>query len=139
MWGMTPYQTKVSKLSGTSYSEMMKHAKTLYASTRRKTKRRPYIRSAFFKKEKIFFDFFWNHLFEKSFKQRVSRLRYFPCALELIERSRNQPVKIKSPHQKDEVLYRFIGITNEGELFYVQIKEDIKSKHKYLMSVFPVE
>jgi len=59
---MIPYPTKIKKLPGTSYSEVRKSANDLFKQIKSKTKRRPYVKSAYFHKQKIFFDFFWVHL-----------------------------------------------------------------------------
>lgn len=135
---MIPYQTKIKKLSGTNYSEVKKNADIIFKEIKSKTKRRPYIRSAYFKKQKIFFDYFWEHLFQKSFNERTKRLKYFSCAIDLIKNSKNEPKFFNNPMKKSEILYRFAGLTKDKELFYVQIKEDVKNDKKYLMSVFPV-
>ncbi|KKQ83008.1 MAG: N-acylneuraminate-9-phosphate synthase [Candidatus Woesebacteria bacterium GW2011_GWA1_38_8] len=62
---MNIFQTKSSKLHGTNYKEIVKHAKAEFAIVEHKSKRKPYIRSAYFNKQKVFFDFFWMHLFQK--------------------------------------------------------------------------
>lgn len=134
---MIPYSTKIKKLPGTNYAEVRENAMFLFNQIKRKTKRRPYIRSAYFNKQKIFFDYFWQHLFEKSFKERVRRLKYFGCALDLIKNSRNEPISFENPCRRSEILHRFAGLSKEKELFYAQIKEDKKTNKKYLMSVFP--
>ena len=51
---MKIYQTKCAELAGTNFSEVSQKAFGLYNQIRRKTKRRPYVRSAYFKKDKIF-------------------------------------------------------------------------------------
>lgn len=135
---MIPYQAKSKKISGTSYGEVMKNAFAVYDEIKKNTKRRPYIRSAYFKKEKIFFDYFREHLFQKSQKERIKRLRFFGAAVELVKNSRNVPIVKPNPNKSGEMVYRFAGLTAEKELFYVQIKED-KKKHKYFMSCFPPE
>ena len=135
---MISYQTKSRKISGTSYGEVMHGAFDIYNEIKKKTKRRPYIRSAYFKKEKIFLDYFREHLFQKSPKERMRRLKYFRAACELIKDSKLGPVEKTESFEKKEVLYRFAGLTIEKELFYIQIKED-KKKRKYLMSCFPSE
>lgn len=132
------YKTKAKKISGRDYREMRKQALIYFGAIEKQTKRRPYIRSSYFKKEKIFFDFFWDHLWQKSAKERYVRLQYFMAAVELIKNSKNQPKSEANRHKSSEILYRFSGLTNEGDLFYAQIKEDSKTKRKYLMSCFPV-
>jgi hypothetical protein len=135
---MIPYQTKIKKIRGTNYSEVKKQALVFFSYLEKRTKRRPYIRSAYFDKQKVFFDYFWTHLLEKSHKERVRRLKYFTAALEVVRKSRNHPYLEENRHKKGEMLYRFAGLTEEKELFYVQIKENKKSNKKYLMSCFPV-
>ncbi len=67
---------------------------------------------------------------------RVRRLKYYLCALDLIENTMLKPYSQTNPMRKSEILHRFIGQIHTGELFYVQIKEN-KHKQKYFMSVFP--
>ena len=86
---------------------------------KKQTKRRPYVRSTYFNKQKIFFDFFWKHLFQKNPK--------------------NHPLSEENPHKKSEILHRFAGLTKDKELFYVQIKENKRNNKKYFMSCFPLE
>lgn len=135
---MTPYQTKSKKISGTNYSEVIRNAFKVFDEIKKKTKRRPYIRSAYFKKEKVFLDYFREHLFQKLPKERMRRLKYFKAACELIKDSKLGPTEKTESFEKKEVLYRFAGLTAEKDLFYVQIKEDKKTK-KYFMSCFPSE
>jgi hypothetical protein len=45
----------------------------------------------YFKKEKIFFDYFWAHLKQKGPKERFKRLKFLRSALEVIQNSRNSP------------------------------------------------
>ena len=137
---MQVYKTKTKKIPGTEFREVHKPAFDLYTKIKKKSKRRTYIRSAFFDKEKIFLDLFWHHLFEKhNWRDRVRRLKYFGCALELIKDSRCNPNITKNPNVSNEVLYRFYGTTAENELFCVQIKKNLKKKQKFLISVFPAE
>jgi len=136
---MIPYPTKTEKLPGTNYAEVRKNATFLFTQIKRKTKRRPYIRSAYFNKQKIFFDYFWQHLQQKGPKERFKRLKYFGTALEVIKNSRNSPSSKQNPNKPNEILHRFAGLTKNKELFYVQIKEDKKSGRKYFMSCFPPE
>lgn len=66
----------------------------------------------------------------------MKRIKFFPCALELIRKSRNKPSIKQNPNNKNEKLYRFYGLTKEKEEFCVQIKENTKTRKKYLMSIF---
>jgi hypothetical protein len=137
---MEIYRTKIAKLHGTSGSELYRHARTAYKEIASKTKRRPYVRSLYFKKEKVFIDYFWGHLDSKNWNDRLRRLRFYGCALELIRNSKKQPELSSTDkiHKHNETLYRFFGETKEGERFAVQIKEDIKRDEKYFISVFPL-
>lgn len=134
---MKVYQTKVKPLPGTNYKEVYRKAFDLYHDIRKKTKRRPYIRSAYFNKQKIFLQLFWNHLYEKNFRDRTRRLKYFPCALELIQRSRHNPKTTKIMEKTNELLHRFEGKTRGGQTFFVQIKEEMRTGEKWLVSTFP--
>lgn len=133
---MEHYITNKTRISATRYSDLIKYVRRLYHDIEKQTKRKPYIRSAYFKKEKIFFDYYWYHLDQKSFTERRKRLRYFKYGIDLIRNSRIKPVIKINPHRKRETLYRFTGVTKEGDVFHVQIKEDLKTKQKYLMSIF---
>ena len=136
---MIPYQTRAKLISGTSLSEVVKQTRLVFRDIERKSKRKAYIRSAYFNKEKVFFDNFWDHLHQKSPKERFKRLKYFKAAIELVENSRQQPTSKPNPNKKNELLHRFAGQTKTKEIFYVQIKENIKTKTMYLMSAFPPE
>ena len=135
---MKVYQTKSSKLSGSDFHEVRKQAEAIYARIRNRTKRRPYIRSVYFKKDKIFLALFWQHLFDKeNWKDRVRRLKYFPPALELIRYTKIDPTSKENPNKSGEILHRFIGQTCDKENFIVQIKEEKRNSQKYLISVYP--
>ena len=135
---MQVYKTKIKKFPGTEFREVHGPAFGLYTEIKKKTKRRAYVRSAYFNKDKIFLDLFWHHLFEKSnWRDRVRRMKYFACAIELIQKSRFEPKTKENPNKHGEILHRFYGTTAENELFYVQIKEDKKKNQKFLISVFP--
>ncbi len=136
---MIPYQTKSEKLPGTSYKEVYKKARTVFSQIERRTKRKPYLRSAYFHRQKIFFDFFWSHLNQKQIPERIRRLKYFEAAMELIRKSRNHPSSMQNPSKQIEILHRFAGLTKGKELFYVQIKEHKRTSRKQLMSVFPAK
>lgn len=135
---MKAYQTKTKKLSGTDFSEVYEKAFALYSQIKRKTKRRPYVRSAYFNKDKIFLELFWQHLFDKAnWRDRARRLKYFPSALELIQKTKFEPTSKENPNKPNEILHRFAGLTKDKELFYVQIKVEKRNNKKWLMSVFP--
>ena len=134
---MIPYQSDKIKLAGTNYFEIRKQALFIFNQIKKKTKRRPYIRSSYFKKQKIFFDYFWTHLRQKPPRERFKRLQYFEAAIDLIKNSRREPTSKQNPNKRGEIVHRFIGVTVNKEQFSVQIKEDLKTDKKYFMSCFP--
>lgn len=136
---MILYKAKSKKLSGTNLSEVAHMASSILYKIKKKTKRRPYIRSAYFKKDKIFFDYFWDHLHQKAPRERFKRLKFFSAAIELIQNSRNIPISKPNPNNPKEILHRFAGTTREEELFFVHIKENKKKGQKFFMSCFPPE
>src|SRR3989344_7863501 len=100
---MKVYKTKARQIPGSHFHIVHKRAFGLHNEIKKKSKRRTYIRSAYFDKEKIFLDLFWQHLFEKSnWRDRVRRMRYFGCAVELIENSRFSPNITKNPNVPNE-------------------------------------
>ena len=66
-------------------------------------------------------------------------MKYYGCAIELIQNSYFKPNSTRDPNKSTEMLHRFYGITAENELFCVQIKENLKKKQKFLISVFPTD
>lgn len=136
---MKVYETKIRKLAGTEYAEVYPRAVAIFKAIKSKTKRRPHIRSAYFNKEKIFMDYFWEHLHQKNSADRVRRLKFYPCAIDLIKHSKAEPTSKENPNKKSEILHRFAGTTADQELFFVQINEDKRTNRKFLLSVFPEE
>ncbi|MDP2643096.1 MAG: hypothetical protein Q8P62_04610 [Candidatus Peregrinibacteria bacterium] len=132
------YQTKASILSGTDFREVQKKALAIYAKIKRRSKRIPYVRSAYFQKDKIFLPLFWQHLWDKEkWQDRMRRLKYYASAIELIHHNKFAPKSKENPNKTSEILHRFTGITKENYIFYVQIKENKKSGRKDLISIFP--
>jgi len=105
---------------------------------RARTKRQPYVRSAYFNKDKVFIQPFWQHLWEKgNWRDRARRARFLPCALELLRHSRLVPRTQENPNDRNELLHRFYGVTEAGEHFVVQVSENKRTNRKNFMSVFP--
>ncbi len=134
---MKIFQSKFNAFSGTDYKDVYPKALKVFKDIKRKTKRRPFIRCLHFNKSKIFLDYFWEHLHQKSSSDRVRRLKYYQCALDLIKNSQTEPEIQHNPYKTQELFYRFAGATKDKELFFVQIKENTKNDQKFLMSVFP--
>lgn len=134
---MKIHPVNVSTQPGSSWEDVYPPARDLYNRIKAQTKRQPYIRAAYFHKDKVFIELFWVHLNQKSMKERRKRLKYYAAGIELLRTTRLQPESKKNPNKSSEVLHRFGGITQQGDLFYIQIKENTKTSRKDLMSVFP--
>lgn len=134
---MEIYRTKIKPTSGSNYSEVYPMAWAIYKQIASKTKRRPYIRSAYFDKEKIFLDRFWTHIRQKNFRDRARRLKEYPCGLDLIRHSKMRPISERKGKLTREKWYRFSGENGNRGVFFVQIKENVKTGEKDLMSIFP--
>ena len=133
---MQYYRVKSRVIPGSSYSQVRNFALQYYRCIAHTTKRLPYIKSIYFKKRKIFLHHFWQHLFEKTPKDRTRRLRFFMCGIELIRTTRYKPEIMVSKKSNREKWYRFFGKTQNNEKFVVQIKET-KQNQLFLMSIFP--
>lgn len=134
---MKIYEVKTRPAPVSNYKEVYQKAFGLYNAIRKKTKRRPYVRSTYFNKQKIFLQLFWNHLREKNFRDRTRRAKFFPCAIDLIQHSRYEPATNQTKERPSELLHRFAGKTKDGQRFFVQIKEELRTGEKWLVSVFP--
>jgi len=134
---MEYFKSSKNKLAGTSFSEINKIAKSIFKPIETRTKRSPYVRSKYFKKDKVFLSLFWAHLYEKQEKDRTRRLKFFDCAMDLIRNSTENPVTRENFRKKDELLHRFYGETKNKEKFIVQIKENKRTKRKDFISVYP--
>lgn len=125
-------------IAGSDLHEVRQKAFGYYEQVSKKTKRRPYVRSAYFNRDKIFLETFWAHLFQKAnWKDRVRRMKYFPAAVDLLRNTRFEPTSKENPNKSGEILHRFAGVTADDHLFYVQVKEDKRKDQKWLMSTFP--
>jgi hypothetical protein len=134
---MKYYQAKSFVINGNNYRAVYKKAWQIFLEIKRKSKRRPYIRSVYFDKEKIFFDYFWEHLKQKNKTDRLRRVSIFSCAIELIVNTRLKPETIVSPQNNKNILHKFAGISKDKQKFFVHIKENKKTGSKYFMSCFP--
>ncbi|MDP2587118.1 MAG: hypothetical protein Q8P32_05150 [Candidatus Komeilibacteria bacterium] len=135
---MKAFKIKTKKLQGSKFSIVNKKATQFYREIKNKTKRRPYVRSVYFNKDKVFINLFWEHLFIKeNWRDRTRRLKFFPAAIELIRNTRFDPISKENPNKREEILHRFAGITGDNHQFYVQIKEDKRKGQKWLISFFP--
>ncbi len=132
---MEYYQIKNCIFSGI-YKNVYQSAWLEYTRIKRRSKRTVYVRSKYFKKDKIFLNIFWGHLKQKSKFERRRRLKFYGCAIKLIEKSMISPISKDNPNNQDEILHRFVGKVN-NRLFIIQIKENKRTDRKDLISVFP--
>lgn len=130
------FQSQNSVLPGNNYRKIYKNAWQIFINIKKKSKRRPYLRSVYFNKDKIFFDYYWIHLKQKNKNDRLRRLSVFPCALELILKTRLKPESVVNPNNNSEILHKFIGISKNNIKYFVHIKENKKTGAKYFMSCF---
>jgi len=65
------------------------------------------------------------------------RLKLFNCAIELLRHTTYPPETKPNPNGRNEIVHRFGGITPEGQKFYVQVKQELRSGRKSFMSAFP--
>lgn len=136
---MKAYYVRSNPYPGSDYSELHPQARKLFNMIKGQTKRQPYVRSAYFDKNKVFIELFWVHLNQKNRKERNKRIKYYACGIELLRATRLEPVSKSNPNKHNEKLHRFAGITPQGDLFYIQVKENLRTKRKDLMSIFPAE
>ena len=101
------YRTKIAKIAGKDFKSVNSRVSEYYKKIKRKSKRRPYLRSAYFKKDKVFLEVLATSFLKENWNRR------------------------------SEILHRFSGYTLEEDLFHVQIKEDKKTSQKWLVSIFP--
>ena len=62
---MALFISKYPLLPGSSYDEVVAHAHKEFNAIRRLTKRQPYVRSKYFRGDKVFVTVFWDHLMQK--------------------------------------------------------------------------
>jgi hypothetical protein len=130
------YTSKKPLLPGTSYDEVLSHARKEYKKIENLTKRQPYVRSKYFNKDKVFLSTFWSHLMQKNRKVRTKRLELFDAAIDLLRNTRDEPETIFKRDDLSVMLHRFYGITRDGIEFCVQVKQEKRSGRKDFMSVF---
>ena len=71
------FHSKKALLPGSSYSEVVARARKEFNTVRKLTKRQPYVRSKYFRGDKIFMTVFWDHVMQKHRKDRTNRLRFY--------------------------------------------------------------
>jgi hypothetical protein len=131
------YKVKSTRIPGSDFKDVVKVVRQTYKTIAKQTKRTPYVRSVYFSKDKIFLNAYWAHLSDTPRYAQKRRLQYFNCAVELLRHTTFDPETKPNPNGRNEIVHRFAGLTVDGEKFYVQVKQEIRSGKKYFMSVFP--
>lgn len=99
---MHVYKSKLDKVPGTSYKEvMMAVGREYHAIQKRTPRRQPYIRSRYFRKDKIFVNQYFEHLNQKNAADRLRRLKYFSPAIDVIRNCPVAPIALQSPGKAD--------------------------------------
>jgi hypothetical protein len=104
---MKLHAVKTSAFPGTDYSELYPPARRPYNQIKAQTKRQSYVRSAYFKKNKVFIELAWVHLNQKNRKERNSRLKFYGAGIELLRNTKHQPITKQNPNRANELLHRF--------------------------------
>ncbi len=133
---MKQFKSKVILLPGSSYDEVLDLARKEHKKVENLTKRQPYVRSTYFKKDKVFVSLFWTHIMQKHRKVRMKRLKLYTAAIDLLRNTHCEPETIFKKDDMSVLLHRFYGITKDGVSFCVQVKQDKRSGRKDFMSVF---
>ena len=133
---MMAYRSKHGLLPGSSYDEVVTIARKEYNIIRKMTKRQPYVRSKYFRGDKIFVTIFWDHLMQKHRKDRMKRLKFYNAAVDTLRNSTIDPDTVFSKDDRHILLHRFYGETKDGHSYCVQVREDKRSGRKDFMSVF---
>ncbi len=136
---MKAYTSQYSLISGTSHAEVIRKTRYEYHKIQKRTPRRiAYVRSAYFSKDKVFINQFWDHLKQKRPNDQLRRAKYYLCAIDLIRNSTLLPETIIEKTLSTQ-FHRFKGKTKDGQYYFVQIKHNIKTGRKDFMSVFPID
>ena len=137
---MKVYKSKCCELTGSAKGEVMKLARKEYHVIQRISPRRtPYIKSKYFTKDKIFINNFWEHLNQKTPKERLRRLKLYSCAIDLLRNNTLTPETIFTRINMNINLHRFYGQTKNGNYFCVQVQENKRNNRKEFIPVFPVK
>ncbi len=135
---MQVYKSKYSRLPGSTYNEIVAAARREYHTIQKRNPRRiAHVRSAYFAKDKVFLNTFWDHVKQKHPTDQERRLKLYAAAIDLIRNSKLTPDTIFAENDKDTLLHRFYGVSQDGQYFSVQIKESKRTHRKEFMSVFP--
>lgn len=135
---MKTYKSRLGLVPGTSYSEVINFVRREYHTIQKRTPlRQAYVRSVYFRKDKIFVNQYFEHLKQKNAADRLRRLRFFSAAIDTIRNCPEAPIAMQNPNKADETLYRYSAETKDGKRFAVQIRENKVTRRKDFVSAFP--
>ncbi len=106
------------------------------ALQKRNARRQPYVRSKFFYGDKVFINIYWNHLVQKRKSEQLKRSRLLPAALDLLRNATISPTILQNYSDKQHKYFRFKGRTKDGTIFYVQVRQNLRTDRKDFMSAF---
>jgi len=136
---MKIYKSKYNSLPGTSHATVISLARREYHKIQKRTPRRQaYVKSKYFRKDKVFVNQFWEHLKQKHPGDQLRRAKLFTCAIDLIRHSPHLADTIYKHDNMNIGLHRFYGQTKDGLHFCVQIRENKRTGRKDFVSVFSV-
>lgn len=134
------FVSQYKKRTATSHKEVYSSARNEYHRIERRNSRRmPYVRSAYFKKEKVFINIFWEHVKQKNYGEQAERLKYYNPAIDLIVNAGQRDLVASHQIEVNVLLYRFEGKTQDGYIYFVQLKQNLRTGRKDFMSVFPAK
>ena len=81
---MTIFISRYARLHGPSYDEVVAHTRKEFNTIRCLTKRQPYVRSKYFRGDKIFMTVFWDHVMQKHRGDRMCRLKLYKAVVDLL-------------------------------------------------------
>jgi len=131
------YKTTKDIIHGSEYKNIEREARKSHNRIASHTKRNPYIKSKYFKNEKIFLNYFWNVLHQRNWQDRKRRLIYYDCAIDLLRNTTLASYTSQDPDDPNLLQHEFYGITENGREFVVHVREDKRNDRKSFMSVFP--
>ncbi|MDR3125811.1 MAG: hypothetical protein LBU20_01955 [Candidatus Nomurabacteria bacterium] len=135
---MNYFKIKTRPIKGTNPAEITKKAMYEFHIVEKRSRRLPSVRCKALGGSRIFLGEYINHQGQKTPLDRRRRLRFLPCAIDLLENTNLKPTTKVNPNTR-ETLYRLYGVAGNGEKFVVQVAENPKTGNKRLMSSFPID
>ena len=133
------WKVKAKPLPGSKLVVARSAFNKFFTKTFSGSKRKPYIRSKFFGKRKVFVHLFREHTYQKHRQEQIRRLKLFPAALDLIIHSTCKPLSKSHQTKSYLMLHRFYGRFSNGKAFAVQISENKKRSELFFLSVFEIK